>query len=225
MQSWGTTSRFDQRDTGKEPSKSGVIGLLAAAMGIGRENWQRLEPLTRLRFAVRHDRPGALKYDFQTAGCAKTDSIMKADGTLAKDGGIISKRYYLADAVFLVGLESDDDHLLHSIVQSLQNPTWPLFLGRKSYLPTEPVLLKNSIQNKPLLESISGYPWLGQSGPADQIPENLLISIDSDDETGALRMDSIVSSFGERKFASRFVHSRLISCPKEIIDVSAENIS
>ena len=33
MQSWGTTSRFDQRDTGKEPSKSGVVGLLAAAMG------------------------------------------------------------------------------------------------------------------------------------------------------------------------------------------------
>lgn len=40
MQSWGTTSRFDQRDTGKDPSKSGVIGLLAAAMGIDRENWE-----------------------------------------------------------------------------------------------------------------------------------------------------------------------------------------
>lgn len=33
LQSWGTTSRFDQRDTGKEPSKSGVIGLMAAALG------------------------------------------------------------------------------------------------------------------------------------------------------------------------------------------------
>ena len=32
MQSWGTTSRFDQRDTGKEPSKSGVVGLLAAVL-------------------------------------------------------------------------------------------------------------------------------------------------------------------------------------------------
>jgi len=42
MQSWGTTSRFDQRDTGKEPSKSGVIGLVAAALGIDRENWTDL---------------------------------------------------------------------------------------------------------------------------------------------------------------------------------------
>ena len=57
MQSWGTTSRFDERDTGKEPSKSGVIGLLAAALGIDRENWVDLAPLTRLRMGVRHDRP------------------------------------------------------------------------------------------------------------------------------------------------------------------------
>jgi CRISPR system Cascade subunit CasD len=50
MQSWGTTSRFDQRDTGKEPSKSGVIGLVAAALGIDRENWTDLEPLTHRRW-------------------------------------------------------------------------------------------------------------------------------------------------------------------------------
>ncbi|MEK7721143.1 MAG: type I-E CRISPR-associated protein Cas5/CasD, partial [Elusimicrobiota bacterium] len=67
MQSWGTTSRFDNRDTGKEPSKSGVIGLLAAAMGIDRENRTDLEPLTLLVMGVRHDRPGIPKYDYQTA--------------------------------------------------------------------------------------------------------------------------------------------------------------
>lgn len=61
MQSWGTTSRFDQRDTGKEPSKSGVIGLLAAALGIDRENWIDLEPLTLLSMGARHDRPGVPK--------------------------------------------------------------------------------------------------------------------------------------------------------------------
>ena len=51
MQSWGTTSRFDERDTGKEPTKSGVLGLVAAALGIDRENWHDLEPLCRLRMA------------------------------------------------------------------------------------------------------------------------------------------------------------------------------
>ena len=98
MQSWGTTSRFDQRDTGKEPSKSGVIGLLAAALGIDRETWSDLEPLTHMSMGVRHDRPGVPKRDYHTAGCAATDTIIKADGTQAKDGGVVSDRFYLADA-------------------------------------------------------------------------------------------------------------------------------
>ncbi|MEW6316028.1 MAG: type I-E CRISPR-associated protein Cas5/CasD, partial [Pseudomonadota bacterium] len=75
MQSWGTTSRFDQRDTGKEPSKSGVIGLLAAALGIDREVWNdELKSLSALTMAVRHDRPGVLKRDYQTA-----QNIISAD--------------------------------------------------------------------------------------------------------------------------------------------------
>ena len=97
MQSWGTTSRFDQRDTGKEPSKSGVIGLIAAAMGIDREEWTDLEPLTHLVMGVRHDRPGVPKYDYQTAGCATTDTIIQADGKPAKSG-VVSRRDYLAEA-------------------------------------------------------------------------------------------------------------------------------
>src|SRR3990170_5918100 len=107
MQSWGTTSRFDQRDTGKEPSKSGVVGLLAAALGIDRANWTDLEPLTRLSMGTRHDRPGVPTRDYQTAGCAATDTIIKADGTQAKEG-VVSDRFYLADAAFLVGIEGDD---------------------------------------------------------------------------------------------------------------------
>jgi CRISPR system Cascade subunit CasD len=67
IQSWGTASRFDERDTGKEPSKSGVLGLLAAASGIDRENWLDLEPLTRLIMGVRHDRPGIPMREYQTA--------------------------------------------------------------------------------------------------------------------------------------------------------------
>ena len=37
MQSWGTTSRFDERDTQLEPSKSGVLGLVCAAIGRDRQ--------------------------------------------------------------------------------------------------------------------------------------------------------------------------------------------
>lgn len=146
MQSWGTTSRFDQRDTGKEPSKSGVIGLLAAALGIDRENWTDLEPLTRLSMGVRHDRAGVPKRDYQTAGCAATDTIIKADGTPSKNGGVVSQRFYLADAAFLVGLECDERSLLEQLHVALRNPVWPLALGRKSYVPSESIWIEDGLR-------------------------------------------------------------------------------
>ena len=128
MQSWGTTSRFDQRDTGKEPSKSGVVGLLAAAMGIDREHWTDLEPLTRLRMSVRHDRLAMPKHDYQTAGCASEDAIIKADGKPSKDG-VVSRRHYLADAAFLVGLEGNDRSLLEGAHAASTKPRLAVVLG------------------------------------------------------------------------------------------------
>lgn len=133
MQSWGTTSRFDQRDTGKEPSKSGVIGLVAAALGIDRENWSDLEPLTRLSMGVRHDRPGMPKRDYQTA-----QRIISADRSKVHETAVTT-RDYLADAAFLVGLDGDDRVLLERTHKALSNPVWPLALGRKSYVPSEPI--------------------------------------------------------------------------------------
>ena len=37
MQSWGIQSRFSVRDTGLEPSRSGVVGLLCCALGRTRD--------------------------------------------------------------------------------------------------------------------------------------------------------------------------------------------
>ena len=63
MQSWGTTSRFDERDTQLEPSKSGVIGLLCAALG--RDRAESVDDLAALRMGVRVDREGVPMRDFQ----------------------------------------------------------------------------------------------------------------------------------------------------------------
>ncbi|MFH1259968.1 MAG: type I-E CRISPR-associated protein Cas5/CasD [Elusimicrobiota bacterium] len=217
MQSWGTTSRFDQRDTGKEPSKSGVIGLIAAAMGINRNEWDRLRLLTKLKMGVRHDRSGILRRDYQTAGCSDKDIIIKANGDSSKEG-VVSERYYLADAAFLVGLESDEKKLLEEAHEALKNPQWVLGLGRKSYLPAEPVYIRDGVKYETSLrDAIVSYPWLGRGNA----PQTVLCSFESSDGSGRMIMDQLLSSFAERKFGSRFVVSERLSFGKEVANVPA----
>ena len=216
MQSWGTTSRFDQRDTGKEPSKSGVIGLIAAALGIDRENWDLLQPVTKLKMGVRHDRPGVLRKDYQTAGCSASDTMIKANGSQSKDG-VVSERFYLADAAFLVGLEGDELEFLERLHNSLHNPHWLLGLGRKSYLPAEPVYLTDGLREEHLRQALITYPWLGRGTP----PNLLLLSLESTERNGRMVMDQLRSSFAERRFASRYVQSEWVELPKEGIHASS----
>ena len=220
MQSWGTTSRFNQRDTGREPSKSGVMGVLAAALGIHRENWSDLEPLTQLSMGVRHDRPGVLKYDFQTAGGADGDAIIKADGSHEAKHGVISKRYYLADAAFLVGVEAESRELLERIQEALRNPVWPLSLGRKSYVPSEPIWIPNGVQNGLLIDSLRRHKWIGRPRTWETPPSRLLVSLESDDGSGILRMDQPLASFADRRFGARFIRSEWIDLPQEVQHVS-----
>ena len=113
MQSWGTQSRFTMRDTGREPSKSGVIGLLCAALGRGRA--EPLDDLATLRMGVRVDSPGVMKLDYHTAGGGRLPGghpygVRRASG--GSGDTVLSNRYYLADADFLVGIESEDINLL-----------------------------------------------------------------------------------------------------------------
>ena len=215
MQSWGTTSRFDQRDTGKEPSKSGVTGLLAAALGIDRENWADLEPLTRLSMGVRHDRPGIPKRDYQTA-----QQIISADHSKIHETAVTT-RDYLADAVFLVGLEGEDRSLMERIHAALRDPVWPLALGRKSYVPSESIWIENGLQDAPLRDVLARWPWIGSQRKWEEFPEMLLVSFESEDGSGALKMDQPLSSFAERRFGARFVRSEWIPLPQEIPHASA----
>jgi CRISPR system Cascade subunit CasD len=214
MQSWGTTSRFDQRDTGKEPSKSGVIGLLAAALGIDRENWTDLEPLTHLSVGIRHDRPGVPKRDYQTA-----QHIISADRSKIHETAVTT-RDYLADAAFLVGLAGADRALLERANYALRNPTWFLALGRKSYVPSETIWLNNGLQDIPLRDALVRWPWIASQRRWEELPEKLLISFESEDGSGVLKMDQPLSSFSERRFGARFVRSEWIPFPQEVADVS-----
>lgn len=143
MQSWGTDSKFDVRRTQREPSKSGVIGLVAAALGVSRQDRQALATLACLRFGVRVDREGTLLRDYHTAHgktCKKEEVVY------------ITNRYYLADAVFVAGLESENEALLEKIGEALASPAFPLYLGRRSCPPTGRIFL--GISPKPLEEAL-----------------------------------------------------------------------
>ena len=207
MQSWGTTSRFDERDTGKEPSKSGVLGLVAAALGIDRENWADLEPLCRLRMGVRHDRPGVPKRDYQTA-----QGVITGNG-LAKDPAVTT-RHYLADAAFLVGLSGDDRAVLERIHAALADPMWPLALGRKSYVPSEPIWMPGAVVDADLRTALIEWPAITlEARRRHHTP--LVLSIESRSRSGLMKMDQPLSSFAERRFGPRFVVS-------EVLDVSVQ---
>ena len=98
LQSWGMDSKFETRKTNREPTKSGVVGLLAAALGIGREEPEKLIPLNQLRFGVRVDQEGDFLVDYHVA--RKEKKTRKAE----KITPYITYRHYLTDAIFLAGL-------------------------------------------------------------------------------------------------------------------------
>lgn len=147
LQAWGTeNSKFEIRKTGREPSKSGIVGLLAAALGIRRNEPEKLRELNALRIGVRIDRAGKLLRDYQTVQAKPP---------------YVTSRYYLSDAVFLVGLEGERE-LLKRIEFALSHPVFPLFLGRRSCPPTLPIVL-DDIKEDGLIKVLRTYPTLDDS--------------------------------------------------------------
>jgi len=65
------------------------------------------------------------------------------------------------------------------------------------------------------------WPWIAAQRKWEPLPDKLLASFDSQDESGGLKMDQLLSSFAERRFGSRFVKSEWIPFPQEVVDVSA----
>lgn len=149
MQSWGDSSRFTVRATGREPSKSGVLGLVAAALGRTRD--ELTSDLCGLDFGVRIDQPGEMMRDFQTARPLPGSDSMP-----------LSQRYYLSDARFLAALSGPED-LIRRIEEALCRPMWPLYLGRRSYPADVPVLRKPSRDYEDCRDALAEEPWLASA--------------------------------------------------------------
>jgi len=74
---------------------------------------------------------------------------------------VLSNRYYLAGADFLVGLESDSGAVLAELQDALRSPMWQLSLGRKSFLPSVPIYLPGNGGSRTLgmREALQQEPW------------------------------------------------------------------
>jgi CRISPR system Cascade subunit CasD len=228
MQSWGLDSRFDPRDTGREPSKSGVLGLVCAALGKPRDDrpgsWPSLAELAALRMGVRVLREGALRIDYLTAGGGdfpgrKKYGVWKASG--GPGGTVVSQRHYLSDADFLVGLEGPLP-LLRQIEQALHNPVWPLSLGRKSYVPTLPVVPPSNSAEYPAVrevglgEALDSFidPFVGSGNQAVDSARQRLV-LEAPTEAAVESRQDVPLSFLARTFAVRGVETRWLEMTHE----------
>ncbi|MGW2463918.1 type I-E CRISPR-associated protein Cas5/CasD [Streptomyces sp. NPDC001761] len=146
LQAWGASARFARRTTESAPTKSGVIGMLAAAHGIQRGDDAALAQLARLRFGVRIDQPGTRLRDYQTTQHQITGKSMP-----------VSERYYLADAVFVAAVEGDDT-LIDTVDHALHQPVYAPYLGRRSCPPARPLRLALH-RDIGLAQALEAEPW------------------------------------------------------------------
>lgn len=205
MQSWGSRSRFTRRTTNGEPTKSGVLGLLAAAEG--RRRTDPVEDLVQLRVGVRVDRPGVLIRDFQTAvheGARKTVAMP------------LSYRYYLADAVFLVAVEGPSV-VVEGLSTAIRRPRYPLALGRRSCPPAGVVHI--GTEEGSLDRSLTQHKWLGASASRrGETPSRLLVVRDlaaGEGTQGAEREHDLPRSFDpqHRAYSWRWVRREFVANP------------
>jgi CRISPR system Cascade subunit CasD len=192
MMSWGDHSRFTIRDSRREPTKSAVIGLICAALG--RPRWQPVDDLTALKMGVRTDKPGVMQCDYHTI----MDGIKSGGGP---GGTVISQRYYVADADYLVGLEGDRAKLTE-LDAALQSPCWQLYFGRKSFVPSCPLGI--GIVEFPLETALQRHPYVAKNrGQPPQRLEYILETVNSAD----VRQDVPVD-WQRRLFTSRCVERK-----------------
>lgn len=155
------------------PAASMLTGLLANALGWRRGERARLQRLQdRLVFAARIDREGERLTDFQTVALEQADQGWttrgrpegRAGGARTYEAPHIRRRDFDADKSVTVALRLDDEDEapdLDAVAAALAEPARPLFLGRKSCPPTEPLLLA-SVDAPSLFDALTRQPLLDE---------------------------------------------------------------
>lgn len=147
LQSYGNEATFNRRTSNYYPSKSAVIGIIAAALGYRRDD-SRINNLNNLKLAIRIDQPGKFMTDFQVVEYQKNSSSKTKK---------VTYRSYLQDAVFTVAIGSDDEKIA-CIKNALEHPKSQLFLGRRSNPPAGPLIMEEYAVDDPMTV-LRQLPW------------------------------------------------------------------
>jgi len=165
QQSWGSVGSPSYRTTELAPTRTGIEGLLNAALGVPRGECAPL--VADLDILVRIDRPGRVEWDFHTV-TPVPDDVAEARGRWALLAGhrrddkpidwmvprgttkweltkgetptMLSRRAYLADAEFIVAISGPDEHIEH-LHAALRQPVFSPYLGRRAFAPAFPFIL------------------------------------------------------------------------------------
>lgn len=149
LQSWGLESRFQRRTTGLHPTKSGVIGLICAAMGLGKDSPEervtlpKLAALKMISIAIQREQVNRWTGEKSELAVRRLDDFhtvlntRRASGKM-NDDPVVTRRQYLLDARFGVIL-TGNRLLLQRMATALADPVWGVWFGRKSCIPAEPI--------------------------------------------------------------------------------------
>lgn len=217
MQSWGTDSHFETRHTDLYPSKSAVIGLIGAALGIRRDD-KSISELNSLKFAVRVDREGSLLKDYHIA------RKYKPTGELERN--YVTERYYLEDAVFVVAISHEDDNFIEKIYGALKRPYFQMFLGRRSIPVSADFIL--GIFDAGIKDTLEKCEWQAADYYKKRYKDKFKKSLDVYGDKGIfdnvyreiLRQDRVISfSKSNRQFSFRYEEHTKVAVENNMFEV------
>lgn len=155
MASWGDITVGERRTSWDRPSRSAILGLVAAALGIERADQNSHDALDHgYGVAIRVDHAGRPMRDYHTAQSVGEASVKKArpstrrEVLLAGDRKtILSQRHYRLDALYTLALwaKAKAPHDLEAVASALRRPHFALWAGRKANpfgLPLAPAIVE-----------------------------------------------------------------------------------
>ena len=216
LQAWGERARWSVRDSAPQPTKSGVVGLLGCALGYRSDD--ELRRLSRsIRLGVRCDRPGSPLVDYHTV----VGGVMSADGRVKKTAStgefetVVSWRYYLCDASFLVAVQSTPD-VVASLSAAIRRPHWVVYLGRKSCPPSRPLFA--GVGDFASIEAaLAAQPVCVPDGAAGDTTRVRAV-LECTPAEGVRRREEILSR-SHRTFAPRYTREVALTVPVHVEEV------